>query len=149
MKLLEHMSSIPSQSRSGSEYRAFSLLEVMIALGLFFMCSFAILQLVAGTLRNARALQQNEPDPGMLAARDAMDKLTNSIQGEATSGDFGKAYPGYEWTKERFLVESNGLYQVNYTVSHRVGRNKVETYLSVLFFQPNLPTTPEPPRGLQ
>jgi hypothetical protein len=40
---------------------AFTLLEVMIAGALFFMAVFAILGLVATTLRNARALQQTEP----------------------------------------------------------------------------------------
>jgi hypothetical protein len=129
--------------------RAFSLMEVMIALVIFFSCVFTILELVSGTLRNARALQQNEPDLGRLAAQDAMNKLTNSVEGEATSDDFGKDYPGYSWTKERYPVASNGLYEVDYTVSHRVGRGEAETHLSVLFFQPNLPVTAEAPRGLQ
>ena len=129
--------------------RAFSLMEVMIALVIFFSCVFTILELVSGTLRNARALQQNEPDPGMLAAQDAMNKLTNSVENEATSGDFGKSYPGYTWTKERYPVASNGLYEVDYTVSRRTGRSESETHLSILLFQPNLPATPEAPRGLQ
>lgn len=130
-------------------YAAFTLLEVMIAVAIFFTCVFAILQLVSGTLRNARALQQNEPDPGMLAAQDAMTKLTNSLPEVEQSGDFGRIYPGYSWRKEWFPAESNGLSQIDYTVSHRVGRGVVETHLSVLFFQPNLPVSPIPPRGLQ
>src|SRR5207342_1412722 len=42
--------------------RAFSLIEVMIACGIFFMATFAILALVSTTLRNARALQRGDVD---------------------------------------------------------------------------------------
>ena len=37
--------------------RAFSLLEVMIAVGIFFLALFSILGLVSQMLRNARAIQ--------------------------------------------------------------------------------------------
>ena len=39
------------------ESRAFSLLEVMVAIGIFFMAVFAILGLVSSSLANARQLQ--------------------------------------------------------------------------------------------
>jgi Tfp pilus assembly protein PilV len=124
---------------------AFTLLEVMIALGIFFMCAFAILQLVSGTLRNARALQQNEPDPGMLAAQLA---ITNSLSEGVESGDFGRIYPGYSWTRDVYAVGSNGIFQVDFAVAHRVGRSRVEDHLSVLFFRPNSPATVGPPKGV-
>jgi hypothetical protein len=53
-------------SRLRSE-AGFSLIEVMIAAGLFFMATFAILLLVSVTLRNARALQGGDVDAGMAA----------------------------------------------------------------------------------
>ena len=43
--------------RRGRESRAFSLLEVMIAIGIFFMAVFAILGLVSSSLENVRRLQ--------------------------------------------------------------------------------------------
>ena len=49
--------------------RAFTLIEVMIACGIFFMATFAILALVSTTLRNARALQHGDVDAGMAAAQ--------------------------------------------------------------------------------
>jgi prepilin-type N-terminal cleavage/methylation domain-containing protein len=128
---------------------AFTLLEVMIALGIFVICAFAILQLVSGTLRNARVLQLNEPDASMLAAQDFTLRLTNAIPPETDSGDFGRIYPQFRWNKSWALAESNNLYQVDYTVSHRVGRNKVETHMSVLLWMPNVPASATPPRGLQ
>jgi len=125
---------------------AFSLLEVMIALGIFFVCSFAILQLVSGTLRNARALQRNEADPGTLAAELAQ---TNSLSEGLESGDFGKDYPGYDWTRDVYAVGTNGIFQVDFTVTHRVRRENVEAHLSILLFRPNSPAVPSPKGVLQ
>src|SRR5438045_6918579 len=44
---------------------AFTLLEVMIACGIFFIAVFAILALVSNTLRNAQRLRRIEVDAGM------------------------------------------------------------------------------------
>lgn len=130
-------------ARLRAQGEAFTLLEVMIAVAIFFTCAFAILQLVSGTLRNARALQQNEPDPGMLAAELS---LTNSLSDGVEEGDFEKIYPGYSWTREVVLI-TNGLFQVDFTVSHRVGRDVAETRLSTLFFRPNSPASVGPSKG--
>src|SRR5712691_7651775 len=75
---------------------AFTLLEVMIALGIFFMAMFTILALVSNTLRNARSLQETEVDPGMLAAQLS---LTNRITEGSESGDFGDVYRDYTWDR--------------------------------------------------
>lgn len=113
--------------------RAFTLLEVMIAMGIFFMATFAILALVSNTLRNARALHQDSVDPAMLAAQLS---ITNRLGEGSDSGDFGELYPDYTWTREIFEVGSNGLFEVDFTVRHRYGREKSETHLGVLFFRP-------------
>src|SRR5678815_1768450 len=89
---------------------AFSLLEVMIACGIFFMAVFIILALVSSTLRNARSLRRMEVDAGMVAAQ--MFK-TNRIYEGKDSGDFGETYQGYSWDTEAFEVETNGLWQVD------------------------------------
>ena len=49
--------------------RAFSLLEVMVAVGIFFMAMFTILALVSNSLRSARKLRRVEVDAGMVAAQ--------------------------------------------------------------------------------
>lgn len=143
------MSKRPAAGRNSSfdiRHPAFTLLEVMIALALFFMAMFAILQLISGTLRNARALQQNEPDPGMIAAQLA---LTNVLTEAVESGDFSewKIYPGYHWAQDVYSVGSNGLFEADITVSRRVGRQNVESHLSVLLYRPDSPATLGPPRG--
>ncbi len=121
----------------GSCQIAFTLLEVMIACGLFFMAVFAILALVANTLRNAHSLQEHDADAGMLAAQ--LSATTNKLYEGNESGDFGDYYPGYKWTREDNEVLSNGLHQVDFTVMHRVGNKYAETHLSILLFMPDSP----------
>jgi type II secretory pathway pseudopilin PulG len=116
---------------------AFTLLEVMIATGIFFMAMFAVLGLVSGTLHNARALQRIDVDAGMLAAELS---LTNRLTEESVSGDFGDLYPGYSWQRDNYLwpvMPTNGLFQVDFTVSRRVGNHPVETRMSILLFRPD------------
>src|SRR5438552_632274 len=76
---------------------AFTLLEVVIAAGIFFMATFAILGVVSGTVRNARGVQKTDVDAGMLAADLS---LTNKLVEGTTSGDFGDLYPGYTWQRD-------------------------------------------------
>jgi Tfp pilus assembly protein PilV len=112
---------------------AFTLLEVMIALGIFFMAMFAILSLVSTTLRNARALQETEVDAGSLAAQLT---LTNKMYEGTYSGDFGDAYPGYSWDRYDTYI-TNGLWQSDFVVHHRLGRRDVDTTMSIYVFSPD------------
>lgn len=112
--------------------RAFTLLEVMIAAGILFMCLFAILELLAGTLRNARSLQHSSVDAGMLAAELS---LTNKLTEGTESGDFGKLYPDYRWERTITEAGTNGLFEVDFTVFRR-GSSEEKTHMSVLMFKP-------------
>ncbi|MEJ0088646.1 MAG: hypothetical protein WDM80_02685 [Limisphaerales bacterium] len=114
--------------------RAFSLMEVMIAIGIFFMCIFVILSLVSSSLQNARRLQRPMVDAAMLASELS---LTNQIVEEAQSGDFGKLYPGYTWTADINEVLTNRLFQVDYLVQN--GDKEVIQKMSVLFYRPQSP----------
>ena len=127
-----------SQSMAYARRRvtAFTLMEVMIAAGLFFLATFAILGLVSNTLRNARRLQQVKVDAGMVAAQLS---LTNKLYEGVESGDFGDIYRGYSWEYEDNEVMSNGLHQVDFVVRHRVGHDEVDTHLSILLFRPESP----------
>jgi len=93
--------------------RAFTLLEVMIALAIFFMAVFAILGAVSQGLSAARSLQVVVPDVGMVVA-DLM--LTNRLEEDFQEGDFGDLYPGFTWSREIVEAATNGLYQVNITI---------------------------------
>ena len=115
--------------------RAFTLMEVMIACGIFFMSVFVILALVSQSLANARRLQRPVVDAAMIASELS---LTNQIVEENQSGDFGDAYPGYAWTADITEVQTNKLFQVDYVVQ-RSDNREIMQKMSVLFFRPESP----------
>jgi hypothetical protein len=117
---------------------AFTLIEVMIASGILFICLFAILGLLANTLRNARVLQRKSVDAGMLAAELS---LTNKLYEGSDSGNFENLYPGYRWRQEIVSVETNGLFVVDFAIS-RAGADNSESHMTILLFRPESPTTP-------
>jgi Tfp pilus assembly protein PilV len=119
--------------------RAFTLLEVMIAMGIFFMAIFAILDLVAVNLRATRALRPHNVDASSLAAE---LMLTNRIEEGTWSGDFGDLHPGYSWTKNITLVSTNGLFQVDFAVSRDDGGEGNQTHMSVLVYRPESQVRP-------
>jgi hypothetical protein len=92
-------------SRGRWRHTAFTLLEVMIACGIFFMATFAILALVAGTVRNARALQRGEVDASMAAAQAYEILKTNRLESGSAQGTFGETYRDFSW---------NAIWDVDY-----------------------------------
>jgi Tfp pilus assembly protein PilV len=107
--------------------RAFSLIEVMVACGIFFMATFAILALVSSTLRNARGLQRGDVDAGMAAAQIYQVLKTNVASEISGSGDFGEAYPDYSFDYVSQEYQSNGLLQVEIVVNRRGLAKPVDT----------------------
>ncbi len=110
----------------------FSLLEVMIASGIFFMSIFAILAMVSGLLRNARSLRRIELDAGMVAAQVCN---TNKLTEGTESGDFGNLYPGYSWETDTYEAETNGLWQVDIVV-RRQGVSRPVDQMSIYLYRP-------------
>jgi type II secretory pathway pseudopilin PulG len=119
----------------GKRRWAFTLMEVMIAMGIFFMSVFVILSLVSSSLANARRLQRPMVDAAMIASELS---LTNQLVEEDQSGDFGDAYPGYTWTADITEVQTNKLFRVDYVVQ-RSDSKEVMQKMSVLFFRPQSP----------
>ncbi len=107
-------------------------MEVMVAIGIFFMAVFVILALVSSSLANARRLQRPMVDAAMIASELS---ITNQLEEGATSGDFGKAYPGYSWTATTTEVMTNKLFEVDYIVQRDDDKTVMQT-MSVLFFRP-------------
>ncbi len=112
--------------------RAFTLMEVMIAAALFFLAVFSILALVSSTLRNARALRHIQVDAGMVAAQ--LYKTNRFTEGVET-GDFGKDYPEYSWSREGVEAKTNGLWQFDIVVN-RKGQSEPVDKMSVFVFSP-------------
>jgi hypothetical protein len=115
---------------------AFTLLEVMIACGIFFAATFAILALVSSTLRNARGLQKGDVDAGMAAAQIFQIVRTNKNADLNLSGDFGEAYPDFSWQAQSGQFDTNGLLEVDIVVN-RHGLNKPVDSMSILVWSPD------------
>ena len=117
---------------------AFSLLEVMVACGIFFMATFAILALVSSTLRNARLLQRSEVDAGMAAAQVFQYLKTNREISGSISGDFGDAFPDFSWTSDwgpAPEANTNTLSRADIVVMRR-GNQRPADVLSIWVFRP-------------
>lgn len=114
---------------------AFSLLEVAVAMGIFFMAIFVILELTNNSLHSAYLLKNNAPDPRSLLG-DLM--ITNSLEEISESGDFGDLYPDYRW--ERLITraieseEVDGLFQVDVRVY--LPDTEWSSELTMLLFKP-------------
>jgi hypothetical protein len=120
--------------------RAFSLLEVMIALAIFFMAIFAILQSVSQILGAARMLQQKQRMPDVLSLVSEL-YLTNKFEEGIVEGDFGEVYPGFTWTRETYLIKTNGLFEVDFSIQGVMGVRPVETKSSIWMWRPDSPVS--------
>lgn len=114
---------------------AFTLIEVMIALMIFFMAVFTILGVISSGLRNARVLQRKTVGAGMVAAQIS---ITNRLVEQLETGDFEDFYPDFEWTRDTYEVGTNSLFQVDMVVQRKSG-GTVESKMSVLLFRPESP----------
>lgn len=117
--------------------RAFTLLEVMIAMFVFFTATFAILSLTSQNLRSARMLKQHGPSIGKIAGEIMM---TNKLEEGVESGNFSDdGYRNYDWTREITLFGTNGLFRVDIVVVHN---GAVESSVSFIRFAPDSQPSP-------
>jgi Tfp pilus assembly protein PilV len=122
------------KGRRGAAWDAFTLIEVMIAITIFFMAMFAILGVLASGVRAATLLRNNGPSAGMVAAQlSATNKLEEGSQ-SGTFEDIG-VYKDYRWAADLREVATNGLFQVDIAVLDG-GGSQVST-LSVLLYRPD------------
>jgi Tfp pilus assembly protein PilV len=119
---------------------AFSLLEVMVAVAIFFMCIFSILGLVSRSLRQARELRPVEAD-----AKSAITllSLTNRLEEGVLPPEIVEAFerqnPGYTIAGQIYEVATNGLFRIDFTVGGASsGERKiaVTSDTSILLFRP-------------
>jgi prepilin-type N-terminal cleavage/methylation domain-containing protein len=126
--------------RCRRQRRAFTLLEVMIAIGIFSMAVFAILGLVSSSLENARRLQRPRVDAGAVAGYLLRtNKMVEGLQ-EYDLGDFlGSAYRGYRVTTDTEECETNRLFRVDFVVQSPDFGRPVVSKMTVLYFSPHSP----------
>ena len=132
--------------------RAFTLAEVMIAVAIFVVAIFAILQLVSQGLELVRVMQQQRPDIGALAAKTLVElpepdgTLATGLT-EPMDEDFGgngggeyTLYPNARWQRDIMSLDAtNGLYQAKITVNEQDGDGETTEYqIRFLMFRPDL-----------
>ena len=117
---------------------AFTLLEVLIAMGLFFLAVFAILDATNQSLRAARSLQINLPDASAFAAN---LYLTNRLEEGRTPLSFldvyeADLYPGFTCEQEITEVATNGLFQVDFVISGTSAGRPIVLTNTLLLWRP-------------
>lgn len=118
---------------------AFTLLEVMIAVAIFFMATFSILALVSRTIAQARYLQPMQVDAATVAAELS---LTNYIEPGPIPPEiiqhFEHMYPNYTCGGTITEISTNGLFQVDIEVGGvTAGKHVATSKSSVYLFRPN------------
>lgn len=122
---------------------AFSLIEVMVALAIFFMAVFAILSLMSTLLQNARIFQKVKPPEARMVFAYQTSITNKVIEGSISfdfseMAEFGDEYRDYTAEVEAYPNEmyTNGLWDVQYRVlNRRTGR--VESTFSTYQFDPS------------
>ena len=121
---------------------AFSLIEVMVALAIFFMAVFAILSLMSTLLQNARIFQKIKPPEARMGFA-YKTSITNHVNPGHESiefremADFGNEYDDYtlDIDAEENLDYTNGLWDVIYVVKNR-HTGRVESTFATFQFDP-------------
>ncbi len=122
--------------------RAFSLLEVMIAIAIFFVASFAILDLISTSLNNVRRLQRPSVDASPVLATWI---ATNSwVEGHyhGSLGDenmLGKEYRDFNWDLDIIEIASNHLYLADCVITTGNGRRELMSHLTTTGYKPMSP----------
>jgi ABC-type multidrug transport system permease subunit len=116
-----------------SPVRAFTLIEVMLAITIFFMAMFAILGVLSSGVHAATILRTSGPTAGMVAGQYF---VTNQMEEGVDAGDFSDiaGYEGYAWSAEKVEVDTNGLYKLHIEVLN--SGHQQYSVLDVLLYKP-------------
>lgn len=116
---------------------AFTLLEVLIAMAIFFVAILAILELTVQSVGSARYLQTAHLDISSLAS---MMSLTNRVEEGEVPREiidlFQNANPEYGARGNIFEVSSNGLFQVDFEIYGVKGKKVAASTFSMLLYRP-------------
>lgn len=118
----------------------FTLLEVLIAMAVFFIVVVAVLGSVVQSLGAARALQRPQPDFSILASQIALSNVLEEGFESGDFGDLGAEYNDYTWERQIIEVGSNGFFQVDFIITSSGAKGKsVAESMSILMHKPGSP----------
>ena len=129
-------------SRRFSKAGGFTLLEVMVAIGIFFIGACAILDLVSSSLNNVRRLQRPSVDASPILARYAATNILVEGTWQGNLGEpelLGKDYREYNYSVTVAEVESNHLYSVECAILNSHGKREVISEMSTILYRPQSP----------
>lgn len=131
------MNLLSQKKPPGATPAGFTLLEVMIAVGVLFMCLFGVLALLTHSLASARALQQHRDiDTGSIAGLIYVQLVnTNSLNEGPINVDLEEMFPNCKCTADLTQVGTNGLCQVDFDVERN---QKVEAQSHFFIYLPNM-----------
>ena len=116
----------------------FTLLEVMVAVGIFCAASIAILGLVSQSIATARRLQRPMVDAGLVASELSLtNRFLEGRQFGNLGGLLGNDYKGYIWTCDVEEERSNKLFRVDIRINRNDADRSVVSQMSVLFYRPD------------
>jgi hypothetical protein len=130
----------PSRSEiSDRETTAFTLLEVMFAMAIFFVGIFAVLDLTTQNVAAARRLQRIQIDASSIAAAISLTNRLEEADGLPSEivTQFEEQHPGYTCTGRIYEVSSNGLYQVDLEIGGIRDKAVVGSSMSFLLYRAN------------
>ena len=108
------------------------MIEVMIAVTIFFVAMFSILGVLSAGLHAAAILRNNGPNAGMAVASLT---ITNQLEEGSEAGNFGEVYPDYTYNLTKREIATNGLFQIDVTVMHG---GDFYSSMSILLFKKEL-----------
>lgn len=121
-------------------HHAFTLMEVMIAIGVFCIGVFAILDVVASVMHGARLLDKPMVDAGVVASEIQTNSIIDGTSGLGDLSEFlGNPYRGYDYAYTINEVESNHLYEADIAVTSDAPGKPAVSKMSILIFAPQSP----------
>lgn len=128
--------------RHSKSRRAFTLMEVMIAVAILFMCLFAVMALLSSSLRSARLLQQHQTvDTGTIAGMIYVQlSNTNQVSEGDLRVDLEDLYPNYRCDARIAEDATNGLCRIDFEV-YRQSDGDSQLKSSFLMYLPNFKRT--------
>jgi len=113
---------------------AFTLVEVMVAVAIFFMAMFALLGVMSAGVHAAAILRNSGPTAGMIAAQMS---VSNQLEPGSMTGSFDDIpiYQEYHWISDCQPITTNGLFQMDFVVVDAHGVQV--SSLSTLFYRPD------------
>jgi prepilin-type N-terminal cleavage/methylation domain-containing protein len=142
IKLSNALAARPFPGGKAAGRGAFSLLEVMVAIAIFFVGSFAILSLISASLANVARLQRPTVDASPVLARYA---ATNSLIEGTYQGSLGepqllgKEYADFNYIVDIEEIASNHLYSVRCVIMPAMGHKNAVSDMMTVLYRPQSP----------